>query len=209
MHNWTVSYSLPHPTNESVVIVSQFDFATEGHSPYSVIDYLADEGRDLLQWEEVPVVNPIPLKSIIPIHNRTGLRELEQIISMIKTIKDGKHILHNNNLPNMKLIIAPNGRFVLFDGHHTALSNMFCDKKWLHQVPYLLVSREGQAVTALEISHFFPEDGREKVIHDWFEHTVNWQAPEGEQIEIRSERTLGDLFRKIKPELKRIYELKS
>lgn len=144
----------------------------------------------------------IPLKKIINLHNRDGIKDIRQITGMIRQIRSGEDVLHPSTLPNIKLVQTNENELVLFDGHHTMLAYMSAGRKFLHELPHLIVVNEEGFVTDKEVLIFFGEHSSELRGPDWRDHVINWQMPIKKQLCKRVDRNIGELFDSIKPFLR-------
>ena len=84
------------------------------------------------------VKKPILLREIINLHNVNGIKNVNQIKTMVKKIKSGKQILSPNGLPNIKLVKTVQSEWILFDGHHSLLAYMITGKHFYMKSPILL-----------------------------------------------------------------------
>jgi hypothetical protein len=136
------------------------------------------------------------LKDVINLHNTDGIKDIFQIKEMIQKIKQKRDILHPTELPNIKLVRTWENEWVLFDGHHTVLAYMSVGKKYLDEVPHLVVANDNGSgcVDDEEISIFF---GKHKVEGDWRKYCINWQVKKDEQLCKRIQRNMGELFESI------------
>ena len=191
-----ITYSLPAESPNQARIYRTIT-EQDSPSPYETIDFLLEniESLDDLKIEQVN--DPEPIGEVLTIHNATGMRDIAQMQTMIEKVKRGDHVFNSNSLPNVKIVLAPDKRYLMFDGHHTALAYLLAGKKFLHEMPHIVISNQNQPLSAEEISYFFPEDKRELVQEDWLKYTVNWQNPD-EKIELRQIQTIGDLLKAIR-----------
>lgn len=165
---------------------------TETNNPYEAVDQAASSqvSRSSLQSDYVNT----QIVDIISIHNPSGMRDAKQINNLTSSINDGHEIMHDSGLPNMKMVVTPDSRLLLFDGHHTALAYLKSGKKTLDEIPHTIISRPiFLPITAAEISYFFPLEHRKEVLEDWLKFTVNWQAAAPHQVEQRAVTTIGEL----------------
>lgn len=134
------------------------------------------------------------IAELLPIHNATGIRDTQQVKTM-STKLDQSHIYQGDGLPNIKIVIAPDGRLLAFDGHHSLLAYLQKNFTYLSQIPYLIISKVGhEPLDVVELTTFFPKDARNKIIQSWSGYTVNWQASNEAQLETRSVESLFELF---------------
>jgi len=57
------------------------------------------------------------------------MRDLAQMQTMIAKVRRNEMVLNNDGLPNIKLVLAPDKRYLMFDGHHTALAYLLAGQK--------------------------------------------------------------------------------
>lgn len=134
-----------------------------------------------------------PVGEVLTIHNPEGLRDPSQVIKMADQLEKGREVFHENGLPNVKLIITPDKRLLLFDGHHSILAHLRFGHKTLKEVPHLVFSSSDFGpTTAREIARFFPPSDRDKIEQNWFGWTVNWQSDK-EKTTARRLATIGQL----------------
>lgn len=187
-----VTVSLPNKGFEQVatIILAQ-------DSPYKLIESLKENWKQELKQDESFFGN-FEIGEVLPIHNASGIRDQSQISQMQEYLKQGQDIFGRDQLPNIKLVVVPNQKLLLFDGHHSLLSYFNHGKRFLREIPYIVISGENnQEVSDEEISFFFPENNREEILKDWKRFTVNWQAEVGEQLEVRRVYSIAELAREL------------
>ena len=141
-----------------------------------------------------PIKNHILLSNIINLHNKDGVR-LPTMKSMINQINSGKDIFHDNGLPNSRLVKSKEDNWVLFDGHHTMLAYMLAGRKYLHEIPHLIVKdKEKGYVSDKEISVFFGEHASKLKNYNWREKAINWETNKEKQLCKRKQKNMGELF---------------
>lgn len=158
---------------------------------YNVVDFF--EKNLFPKLINKPVTKQTKLKEIINLHNSDGIRKPSQIKSMHKQIKSKKEVLMPSKLPNIKLVKTRN-EFVLFDGHHSLLAYMATGKKYLSEIPHLVVENENGCVTNKEIIVFFGHHSKKLRGRDWRNYVINWQAPEEKQLCKRIQKNMGELL---------------
>ncbi len=174
-----------------------FELETIQKSPYEFVEFLRKDLTKLVETENDFFAN-YKLADIIPIHNASGIRDLNQIGQMQEKLGRGEHIYEKDELPNIKLVLVPNGKLLLFDGTHSLLAYFNEGKKLLKEVPYLVIFGEKFSyLEAEEISCFFPEQSRELVTIDWEKYVVNWQSQPDSQLEKRESSSILDLANKL------------
>lgn len=142
-----------------------------------------------------PVANKILLGDIINLHNDTGIKDIPKIISMANQIISGKDVFNTNGLPNIRIIKTKDSRWVLFDGHHTMLAYMLAGRKYLHEMPHLIVEDgiKGYA-SDKEINIFFGEHKSKLKNDNWRKYVINWQAQKEKQLCKRIQKNMKELF---------------
>ena len=135
------------------------------------------------------------LRSIINLHNKEGTRNLSQISSMIVQLASGKDILSRSGLPNIKLVRTREDELLLFDGHHSLLAYIANKKKYLHEIPHIIIENNGKGhASEIEILDFFGRHSSRIYPKCWKEYTINWQAGDQDQLTRRVQRNMGELF---------------
>jgi len=151
---------------------------------------------DKIKLKVKKINKKIPLKFIINLHNADGIKNIPQIKKMIQQIESEKDILHPSNLPNIKLAQTNRNELVLFDGHHSILAYMHADRKYLHELPYLILNKKGY-VTDKDVVVFFGQHSS-KLKANWRNYVINWQMPAKKQLCQRLQNNIGELFDSIK-----------
>jgi len=147
------------------------------------------------------IAEKIPLQNIINLHNNDGIQSFARIKSMIKDIRSGKYIFSSDGFPNVKLVKTKDDEWVLFDGHHTLLAYMATGKKFLHEIPHIIVkNQDGEHANEEEISIFFGEHA-EKARENWKDYVINWQASKEKQLCKREQNNMGEVLDSIKDNL--------
>jgi hypothetical protein len=170
---------------------------------YETIDYFYDnifsKGKAGLKEEKIR--KEIELRSLINLHNKSGMRSIIQIKSMLNSINSGEEVLHSNGMPNTRVVRTVKGEWVIFDGHHTTLAYMIAGRKWLHEIPHMIIGDEESGyVIDEEIHAFFGWHAPELKGKDWREYVINWQAPKKKQVQKRVIKNMGVLLDSIKKE---------
>lgn len=136
------------------------------------------------------------LSRIINLHNVDEIRERPTRISeMREKIESGKPVLMPDGLPNVKIVKTSRGELVCFDGHHSLLAYMAADKKYLREVPHLMVTGgSGGGLGDEEIHVFFGKHATKLRGKDWRNYTISWTNPPECQLEERKQEDMGELF---------------
>ena len=182
----------------------------DDYLPYAFMIAIQNEGKDITIYECIErlsqvydnekkkchysIVNNVSLSEIINLHNSNGIQDLSRIHSMFSDLNNGKELLMENELPNIKLVVTRVGKLVLFDGHHTLISYMIAGRKLLSDVPHIIVINKNFGfVTDKEIHIFFGEHASKLENKDWRDYVINCQATEEKQLCNRIQRNMGEL----------------
>jgi hypothetical protein len=177
--------------NKGKISISSIKISGD-HTIYGTVDVFKQNIPQDKSIEEIK--EKILLKDIINLHNDTGIQSIDRIKSMIKAIREGKDILSDKKIPNIKLIKTKDNKHVLFDGHHSMLAYMFCGKQYLHEIPHIIVENEDKCITDEEIKVFFGDHANKA---DWKEHTINWQQEKEKQLCKRIHKNMGEVIHSI------------
>ena len=79
---------------------------------------------------------------------------------------------------------------------------MYSGRKYLHELPHLIVVNEEGFVTNKEVLIFFGQHSSKLRGSDWRNYVINWQMPIKKQLCKRVEKNIGELFDLIKSFLK-------
>ncbi len=162
---------------------------------YDIVDWFRDEifSKSSIKGFDEEIRDRVPLRDVVNLHNRDGLRDMSQIRSMTRNIISGGDILSSDGLPNIKLVKTERNEWVLFDGHHSMLAYMLAGRKYLDEVPHLIVEDAGRThVPDKEILVFFGKHKAE--LENWRKHVINWQTSEGNQLQKRIQDNMGELL---------------
>lgn len=165
---------------------------------YNVISLFEDEFFAELQNNLVrnKVEKHIKLNVIKNIHNKEGIKNIRKIKRMIGALENRRHILASSGMPNIKIFKARNSQLYLFDGHHSMLAYMMNGKRYLNEVPYLLIEKkDGGYILDENFKNFFGQHLKYKRREKWDSYTINWQAPKSRQLCVRDQKNMGELFR--------------
>ncbi len=169
----------------------------EAVSPYEAVEKTREVWKNNLTNQDNSYLGT-EIANIIPVHNPSGIRDYGQIGQMRQGIASGQEINERNNFPNIKLVVVPNGKLLLFDGTHSLLAYFHEGKKKLGEVPFLVISGENKdAVSSEEIAYFFPKEEKQKIVENWENYVVNWQTEEGKQLEARKVNSVSELAREL------------
>ena len=198
MKNRTVRLIRPRrSSNLTDMSVSSVPINGTESSIYDTVDFFRNEVFSNGGIEEFggQIKKRVLLRDMVNLHNDTGIRDISQIDDMIRQIKSGEDILSRDGLPNIKLVRTKRGEWVLFDGHHSMLSYMLAGKKYLDEVPHIIVE-DGESVTVSdgEIHAFFGKHLTNLENKDWRDYVIDWQALDGNQLQPRIQHNMGELL---------------
>jgi hypothetical protein len=154
-----------------------------------------------LQSTEVDRHSWIDMRQIVGLHNCSGIRSPKQIVQMAVEISKGKDVLQDSGLPNIKLVKTEDNDTVLFDGHHSLLAYLLVGRRFLHEVPHLIVSHTNGGIHNKDVLVFFGNHANSISPDSWRNYVINWQALPGEQLCTREEHNMGELLDAIQSEL--------
>ena len=192
----TVTAAFPHRfQTEPTVRITRAQVSTRlaGPSIYDAVDYFEHTLYRHLPRRTRRITDRIPLKTILNLHNADGLQWPHQIDRMLRQIRAGGNVLQSSGLPNVKLVTTRKGERVLFDGHHSILAYLAAGRRYLDEIPHLIVHDGSGRVTDRAILVFFGQHARRLTPATWRETTLNWQALPSEQLNRRIETTIGGL----------------
>ena len=161
---------------------------------YNAMAQFEKENGSKLTEKIKKVKKPVLLREVINLHNINGIKNLNQIKTMVKQIKNGKDILSPRGLPNIKLVKTKQSEWILFDGHHSLLSYMIAGRKYLHEVPHFVVENSSGYVNDKEILIFFGLHSSKLHDSNWRNFVTNWQAPREKQLCKREQNNMGELI---------------
>ncbi len=160
---------------------------------YDIVDFFRDEIFLKYKIKEIKreIKNDVLLREIINLHDEEGI-DASKVKKMFRQIKKGEEILFNCGLPNIKLVRTKDNEFVLFDGHHSLLAYMKAGRKYLSEVPCLILETN-KGFSDNEIMIFFGKHGIELKNKDWEDYVINWRVKEGELCK-RKRKNIGEVF---------------
>ena len=136
----------------------------------------------------------VRLARLLNLHNLEGMRDVPQIKDMLQQILAGGEVLHDSGLPNVKLVTTLRGEWVLFDGHHTTVAYIAAGKRYLHELPHLVVHQGTGPIPDKDIMIVFGNHASRLSVANWREFVINWQAAPGSQLAGRIQYTMRGLF---------------
>ena len=176
---------------------SKVPFIKKYMTIYGTVDFFEKNLFSKIKMTNKQVSNQVRLREIINLHNSDGVREISQITSMFQQINSGKDVLMPSKLPNIKLVKTEKNEFVLFDGHHSLLAYMASGRKYLSEIPHLVVENEDGYATNKEILVFFGSHSKKLEDRNWRNYVINWQAQEEKQLCKRIQKNMGELLKSI------------
>ena len=165
---------------------------------YDTVDQFEKKTGSQIKTTIKRVKEPVLLREIINFHNSTGVKSINQIKTLVKKIKSGRNILSQSGLPNIKLVKTEQSEWILFDGHHSLLSYMIAERKYLHEIPHIVIEDENCYVTNKEILIFFGMHSKKLSDSNWRKYVINWQASKEGQLCKREQNNMGELLDSIK-----------
>ncbi|MEA1924481.1 MAG: hypothetical protein U9M95_01280 [Candidatus Altiarchaeota archaeon] len=180
--------------------LSRIPSLRDSMSVYDIVDYFRDEifTKSGVNGFDEEIRDRVLLRDIINLHNLEGIRDVSQIRSMTHKITSGGDIFSGGGLPNIKLVETED--WVLFDGHHSMLAYMLAGKKYLDEVPHLIVEDAKRTrVPDKEILVFFGEHKIGLNSRNWREHVINWQEEKRNQLQKRVQNNMGELLDSLTP----------
>lgn len=196
MRNRVVKLVYPHSQNRGWVeeSVSTIDSKTI----YDAVDLFEEIFlKSKIKKSVKNVKNKILLRDIVNLHNNEGIKTISQIKSMIGQIEQGEDILSEKGLPNIRLVKDTNNKWILFDGHHSMLAYIYSGKKYLSEIPHLIVEDKGGYVSDKDIHVFFGKHAARLEDKNWRDYVINWQAQKEKQLCKRRQNNMGELFEAI------------
>jgi len=179
----TFSYTFDHRADEDV-------YSTVEKFRKEVFPEIGDED---LRVEFVR--NKMPLNEIVNLHNAEEIKGRPSIDEMLEKINSGKHVKMPDGLPNVKVVKTKPGELVCFDGHHSMLAYMFSGRRYLHQLPSLVISDPAEkGLEDEEIYPFFGDHAEKLKDQDWRDYTISWTNPPENQLEKREQDNMGELL---------------
>ena len=195
---WTIK--LKNPLGFSTVKESIFKIILdENKNVYDAVEKFEKVVFNKLKVDKIIKPNKkIKLREIINLHNSDGIKNINQLESMVKQLKSGGEIFTEFGIPNIKLVKTKNNEYVLFDGHLSLLAYMYVGKKYLDNVPHLIIEKEMDYFSDDEVKCFFIEHANKLKGKNWRNYVVNWQELKENQLCKKREKNMGEVFDSIK-----------
>jgi hypothetical protein len=188
------------PTNEDLMIdVSVTKIPNEEKTIYDAIGFFEDEIflKSKLNFSRKIVKEKILLKNLINLHDSDGL-DLNKIISLKSSICKNNHIFSDSSLPNVKIVKTFNNNWVVFDGHHTINAYMLNEKKFLDEIPHLIVETDSIYFCEESINLFYGKHAKKLKGKNWSNYVINWNEINENQLCLRKNKNFGELFESLK-----------
>ena len=94
-------------------------------------------------------------------------------------------------------------QLLLFDGHHSMLAYMNAGKRYLEEIPHIIIQDKDKGhVDDRDIIVFYGEHAKAIKNYGWKDYVINWQAVKEKQLCRRVQRDMGELFCAIKDRIK-------
>jgi len=183
--------------NPATVFVYKIPFTKKNMTIYDTVDFFRKEMFPKTKKTNEQIekyAGQVLLRKIINLHNNNGIKNIPQITSMVNQIKSGKGIFFSPGVPNIKLVRTKNKEWVLFDGHHSMLAYMSLGRKYLSEIPHLIIQNKNGCVKDNEILVFFGVHSKKLRALNWRDYVINWQLPEEKQLCRRVQENMGELF---------------
>jgi hypothetical protein len=194
MGNKFVTLVLPLEEEDSIEI-STCKIPSNEKTIYDACGFFEDEifPKSNFKCEKTKITEYIQLRSIINLHDEDGI-DVKKIRGMAKDIYSKKHIFSEYKIPNIKLVKLESNELVVFDGHHTLLSYISCDKKYLHQIPHIIITNEKGSFKNQAIKLFLGKHSKKLKGKSWRDYVINWNVPFNAQLSLRKRKNIGEVF---------------
>jgi hypothetical protein len=161
---------------------------------YDAMGFFEDEADVNVNLEYFPlkIKRDVLLRNIVNLHDEGGLKPLK-IKKMLSSLENGEFI-GNKKIPNIKIIKTKENKMLVFDGHHSILSYLSLGKRYLSEIPHMLIESENGYFEDDEISVFFGNHQRKIKNQDWRDYVINWNNSSRNQIQVRRRNNIGEVF---------------
>lgn len=188
------------PPNEVKTSISEVKVSKNVNTIYDAVSFF--EKNIFPTLTKIPAHNKVKdkvaLRDILNVHNDDGIRDLAQVRRMTVAIESGKHIF-SFGIPNVKLVRTRDNQLLLFDGHHSMLAYMNAGKRYLEEIPHMIIEDKDKGyIDDKDIIVFYGEHLKKIENYDWKQYVINWQAVKEKQLSRRVQRDMGELFCAIK-----------
>lgn len=200
-----IKLSYPEKSTSGVrTSISEVQVSKNVNTVYDAVSFLEKNIFPTLTktLEHNKVKEKVALRDVLNIHNDDGIRDLAQVRRMTRAIESGKDIF-SLGIPNVKLVKTKDNELLLFDGHHSMLAYMNAGKKYLEEIPHMIIEDKDKGyIDDKDIIVFYGEHSKEIPNHDWRQYVIDWQAVKEKQLCRRVQRDMGQLFCAIKNRIK-------
>ena len=187
----------PHKSRDGKktrVSIVKIQLKNKSDTIYDTVEQYKKEIDSKIKETIKEVKEPVLLREIINLHNVDGIKNVNQIKTMVEKIKSGKQVLSPNGVPNIKLVKTVQSEWILFDGHHSLLAYMITGRTFLHEILHLVIESENCHVNNQEILIFFGTHSKKLDASNWRKYVINWQAPKKNQLCKRKQNNMGELL---------------
>lgn len=166
---------------------------------YDALGFFEDEIflKSKFKCVKTKVKNSTLLGDIINLHDEGGLK-MNKILKMSKSLRNGEQLLFSSGLPNIKLVMTEEREWVLFDGHHTLISYILSNKKYLSEVPHLIIESKSGFFKDESIHVFYGKHSKKLRDKNWRDYVVNWNVPYNKQLSFRKRKNINELLKVVK-----------
>lgn len=188
------------PLNEVKTSISEVKVSKNVNTVYGAVSFFEKNIFPTLTktLAHNKVKEKVALMDILNIHNDDGIRDLAQVRRMTRAIESGKHIF-SFGIPNVKLVRTRDNQLLLFDGHHSMLAYMNAGKRYLEEIPHMIIEDKDKGyIDDKDIIVFYGEHLKKIENCDWKQYVINWQAVKEKQLSRRIQKNMGELFCAIK-----------
>ncbi|MBR9706652.1 hypothetical protein GOV14_06475 [Candidatus Pacearchaeota archaeon] len=190
----------------AVPLIGNFVFKTDlvmvppyEETIYDALGFFEDEifAKSKFKCTKAKVKDEIQIKKIINLHDENGLK-IKKIKRLVRLIESGRHVFAKSGIPNIKLVKTNKNEWLIFDGHHTLVAYSLLNKKYLNEVPHLVIESRKDPFTDKQINVFFGKHSKKLENRNWRKYVINWNASFENQLAKRRRRNMGELINSIK-----------
>ena len=194
-----------YPLKEDKVIATEdVKIPRYQSSIYDAVGYFEDKifARSKFNCFKRKIKCDIELKQIINLHDEDGL-EIKKIRELFKSLELGNHLLSKSLMPNIKVIGTERKEWVVFDGHHSLNSYMLENKRYLDEVPHLVVGNDNGYFEDITINQFYGRHKNELKEKDWRDYVINWNNIKENQLKKRKRKNMDELNAAVRNKIKK------
>lgn len=188
------------PPNEVKTFISEVKVSKNVNTVYDAVSFFEKNMLPTFKkrLSQKKKKEKVALRDILNIHHDNGIKDIAQVRRMTRSIESGKHIF-SFGIPNVKLVRTRDNQLLLFDGHHSMLAYMNAGKRYLEEIPHMIIEDKDKGyIDDKDIIVFYGEHSKEIENCDWKQYVINWQAVKEKQLSRRVQRDMGELFCAIK-----------